>query len=129
MLGRVSYNISNGLTAGVNLSYDQAFETRFSADLKYRFDSNGYGAPSKKKAWQTPEAIIQALTESVRHRDVRVHDKGEVYCKSPSNCYHAVPASYCKSPSNPILAYDHEPAVDHPTPQSPCNHRGFLILQ
>ncbi|MCP9940537.1 carbamoyl-phosphate synthase [Synechococcus sp. Cruz CV12-2-Slac-r] len=70
--GRVSYNISNGLTAGVNLSYDQAFETRFSADLKYRFGSNGYGAPSKKKAWQTP--VIQALTETVKHRDVRVHD-------------------------------------------------------
>jgi hypothetical protein len=72
VLGRVSYNISNGLTAGVNLSYDQAFETRFSADLKYRFGSNGYGAPSKKKALQTP--VIQALTDSVKHRDVRVHD-------------------------------------------------------
>jgi len=70
--GRLAYNISNGLTAGVNLSYDQAFETRFSADLKYRFGSNGYGAPSKKKAWQTP--VIQALTETVKHRDVRVHD-------------------------------------------------------
>ena len=72
VLGRVSYNISNGLTAGVNLSYDQAFETRFSADLKYRFGSNGYGAPSKMKTWQTP--VIQALTESVKHRDARVHD-------------------------------------------------------
>ena len=70
--GRLAYNISDGLTAGVNLSYDQAFATRFSADLKYRFGSNGYGAPSKKKAWQTP--VIQSLTESVRHRDVRVHD-------------------------------------------------------
>ena len=75
VLGRVSYNISNGLTAGVNLSYDQAFETRFSADLKYRFGSNGYGAPSKKKAWQTP--VIQSLTEAVKHRDVRVHDAEE----------------------------------------------------
>ena len=72
VLGRLSYDISNGLTAGVNLSYDQAFETRFSADLKYRFGSNN-GAPSAKKEWKTP--VIQALTESVRHRDVRVHDK------------------------------------------------------
>ena len=72
--GRLAYTISNGLTAGVNLSYDQAFDTRFSADLKYRFGSNGYGAPSKKKAWQTP--VIEALSESVKHRDVRVHDKG-----------------------------------------------------
>ena len=70
--GRLAYNISNGLTAGVNLSYDQAFDTRFSADLKYRFGSNGYGAPSNKKAWQTP--VMQALTDSVKHRDVRVHD-------------------------------------------------------
>ena len=70
--GRLAYNISNGLTAGVNLSYDQAFETRFSADLKYRFGANGYGSPSKKKAWQTP--VLQALTNTVKNRDVRVHD-------------------------------------------------------
>ena len=69
--GRLAYNISNGLTAGVNLSYDQAFETRFSADLKYRFGSNNKNQ-SEKKAWQTP--VIQALTDSVKHRDVRVHD-------------------------------------------------------
>ena len=71
--GRLAYNISNGLTAGVNLSYDQAFETRFSADLKYRFGGNGNKTASEKKAWQTP---VIALTENVKHRDVRVHDKG-----------------------------------------------------
>ena len=71
--GRLAYNISNGLIAGVNLSYDQAFETRFSADLQYRFGSNGNKTASEKKAWHTP--VIQALTETVRHRDVRVHDK------------------------------------------------------
>ena len=70
--GRLAYNISNGLTAGVNLSYDQAFETRFSADLKYRFGGNGNKNQSEKKAWQTP--VIQSLTESVRNRDIRVHD-------------------------------------------------------
>ena len=75
VLGRLAYNISNGLTAGVNLSYDQAFDTRFSADLKYRFGSNGYTSPSNKKAWQAPAPVLmKALTESVRHRDVRVHD-------------------------------------------------------
>ena len=72
---RLAYNISNGLTAGVNLSYDQAFDTRVSADLKYRFGANGYGAPSAKKEWNTP--VIQALTETVRNRDVRVHDDAE----------------------------------------------------
>lgn len=76
---RLAYNISNGLTLGANLSYDQAFDTRFSADLKYRFGSNGYGASSQKKTWQTP--VIQALSASPSHRDVRVHDKG-CYCCS-----------------------------------------------
>jgi hypothetical protein len=73
VLGRLAYNISNGLTIGANLSYDEAFATRFSADIKYRFGSNGYGTPSKKKAWKSP--VIQALSSTVKHRDVRVHDK------------------------------------------------------
>ena len=72
--GRLAYYLTNGLIVGANLSYDQAFETRVSADIKYRFGANGYGAPSKKKTWQTP--VINALTESVKHRDVRVHDSG-----------------------------------------------------
>ena len=79
--GRLAYNISNGLTAGVNLSYDQAFETRFSADLKYRFGGNGNKTAREKKAWQTP---VIALTETVRNRDVRVHDKQS--CASFWNC-------------------------------------------
>ena len=70
--GRFAYNISNGLTAGVNLSYDQAFETRFSADLKYRFGGNSYTTQSDNNLMQTP--VMQALTETVRHRDVRVGD-------------------------------------------------------
>ncbi len=82
---RLAYNLTNGLTVGANLSYDQAFDTRVSADIKYRFGANGYGAPSAKKAWQTP--VIQSLTDTVKNRDVRVHDKGTeggrgcfVYC-------------------------------------------------
>jgi len=81
--GRLAYNISNGLTAGVNLSYDQAFETRFSADLKYRFGGNGNKTASEKKAWQTP--VIQALTDSVKHRDVRVQDCVN-YSSGPDGC-------------------------------------------
>ena len=34
VLGRVAYEISSGLTAGVNVSYDEAFETRVSADVE-----------------------------------------------------------------------------------------------
>ncbi len=78
--GRLAYNLTNGLTVGANLSYDQAFDTRVSADIKYRFGANGYGAPSAKKAWQTP--VIQSLTDTVKNRDVRVHDKAENACNS-----------------------------------------------
>jgi hypothetical protein len=68
--GRLAYNLTNGLIVGANLSYDQAFDTRVSADIKYRFGANGYGAPSAKKEWKAP--VIQALTETVKNRDVRV---------------------------------------------------------
>ena len=72
VLGRMAYEMTNGLIAGVNLSYDEAFETRFSADIEYRF-----GGPSKttdrKKVAEMP--VIKALSSSPSHRDVRVHDK------------------------------------------------------
>jgi hypothetical protein len=32
--GRLAYNLTNGLTVGGNLSYDQAFDTRVSGDIK-----------------------------------------------------------------------------------------------
>ena len=91
--GRLAYNISNNLTLGANLSYDEAFDTRFTADVKYRFGSNEHGAQSSKKEWNTP--IIRALTETVKHRDIRVHDKtANSKCHgrghrlfTPSTCY------------------------------------------
>jgi hypothetical protein len=79
--GRLAYNLTNGLTVGANLSCDQAFETRVSADIIYRFGTNGYGTPSAKKAWQTP--VLQSLTGIVKNRDVRVHDKN---CRSRCTC-------------------------------------------
>jgi len=69
----LDYLIADGLTAGINVSYDEAFETRVSGNIAYRFGSNSSAAETKKKTWQTP--VIQSLTESVKHRDVRVHDK------------------------------------------------------
>ncbi len=70
--GRLAYSISNGLTAGINLSYDQAFDARFSADLKYRFGSNGYGSPKKQQPVVMP--VIQVLSSTPVNRDVRAHD-------------------------------------------------------
>jgi hypothetical protein len=72
--GRLAYNLTNGLTVGANLSYDQAFETRVSADIKYRFGANGYGAPSIRKQQPVVMPAIQALSSTPANRDVRVHD-------------------------------------------------------
>ena len=71
--GRLAYNLTNGLTVGANLSYDEAFETRVSADIKYRFGANGYGAPSIRKQQPVVMPIIQALSLTPANRDVRVH--------------------------------------------------------
>ena len=69
--GRLSYEISNGLSAGVNISYDEAFDTRVSADLKVRF--GGASTTSQRiKVQQQP--VINALTASPGNRDVRIHD-------------------------------------------------------
>ena len=69
--GRLAYEISNGLTAGVNISYDEAFDTRVSADLKVRFGGASTTA-MRKKVQQLP--VINALTSTPSNRDVKVHD-------------------------------------------------------
>ena len=82
--GRFAYDISQGLTTGVNISYDEAFDTRVSADLQVRF-----GGPSttaaKRKKWENP--TINALTTSPKNRDVRVHDSTKV-CYLHYGCGH-----------------------------------------
>ncbi|WP_244281851.1 carbamoyl-phosphate synthase [Synechococcus sp. UW140] len=72
VLGRLAYEMTSGVTAGVNISYDEAFDTRVSADLKVRFGGPST-ATAKKKKWENP--TINALTASPKNRDVRVHDR------------------------------------------------------
>ena len=71
MLERVAYDISSGLTAGVNISYNEAFDTRVSADLKVRFGGASTTA-QRKEVEQLP--VINALISTPSNRDVRVHD-------------------------------------------------------
>ena len=70
--GRVAYEISDGLTAGLNVSYDfqesDHFEARVSADLSYRFN-----IPSKQITQELP--VISALASTPSNRNVRVHDE------------------------------------------------------
>ncbi|MDC0269388.1 carbamoyl-phosphate synthase [Synechococcus sp. AH-551-N23] len=76
VLGRLAYEISSGLTAGVNLSYDEAFDTRVSAEIKVRFGGSST-IEQRKAVQQLP--VINALTSTPSNRDVRVHD-GEKPC-------------------------------------------------
>jgi len=87
--GRLEYNIANGLTTGINIAYDPAYSKGYSsdefyktlnlsADLKWRFGANGYGAPSIRKQQPVVMPVIQALSASPENRDVRVHDCGFV---------------------------------------------------
>jgi len=70
--GRVAYNMGNGLSVGTNLSYDDAFDGRVSADILYRFASPNATKAPVNKAWNAP--TIKGLSDGVKHRDVRVHD-------------------------------------------------------
>ena len=71
VLGRLAYEISTGLTAGVNISYDEAFETRVSADLKVRF-GDATTTALRKEVQLKP--AINALTTTPRNRVVRIND-------------------------------------------------------
>ena len=71
VLGRVAYEMTSGVTAGVNISYDEAFETRVSADLKVRFGGASTTA-KRKEVQQLP--VINALTSTPSNRDVSVDD-------------------------------------------------------
>ena len=66
----LAYDITQGLTAGINVSYDKAFETRVSADLKVRF--GGAATTEQRNKVQRPP-IIQLLTSTPSNRDLRVH--------------------------------------------------------
>ena len=76
--GRLAYEMTSGVTAGVNISYDEAFDTRVSADLKVRFGGASTTA-QRKEVQQLP--VINALTSTPSNRDVRVHDQCEGGCK------------------------------------------------
>ena len=64
----MAYDLGNDLTVGANVSYDEAFDTRVSADFKYRFRFDGKGINN------TQPNVIKALSASPSNRDVRVHD-------------------------------------------------------
>ena len=70
ILGRLAYAINNEVSIGANLSYDASFDTRFSADIKWRFNTNGGPRKERPKS----NTAVEALTSTPSNRDVRVHD-------------------------------------------------------
>ena len=68
ILGRLAYAINNDLSLGANLSYDEAFDTRFSADLTWRFNTNGGPGIDTPKT----NNAVKALGSAPGNRDVRV---------------------------------------------------------
>ena len=69
--GRLAYDIVQGLTAGINVSYDDEFDTRVSADLKVRFGGASTTA-LREQVRQLP--VINALASTPDNRDIRIHD-------------------------------------------------------
>ena len=69
--GRLAYDITQGLTAGINISYDEAFDTRVSADLKVRF-GGASTAEQRNEFLELP--LIKSLTLMPLNRKVRIHD-------------------------------------------------------
>jgi hypothetical protein len=86
--GRLAYEMTSGVTAGVNVSYDEAFDTRVSADLKVRFGGASTTA-QRKEVQQLP--VINALTSTPSNRDVRVHDCEGYY----DDHFRCIPDTYC----------------------------------
>jgi hypothetical protein len=68
--------MGNGFSIGTNLSYDDAFDGRVSADILYRFASPKATTAPIKKGLNAP--TIRGLTDGVKDRDVRAHDKVNV---------------------------------------------------
>jgi len=68
--GRLVYAINDGLTLTAYLSYDEAFDTRFSAGLTWRFNTNGGLGKETPKT----NPAVTALISTPSNRDLRIHD-------------------------------------------------------
>lgn len=66
--GEITYDIADDVSLAVKGTYDEAFETRVSGNIVYRF-----GGSSAKLSSVSDELLV-ALNAAPAHRDVRVHD-------------------------------------------------------
>lgn len=68
----LSYDINENLTAGIKVSYDDAFETRVMATINWSFADLLDGDEEDRRV--TTDMVMNALDASPENRDVRVHD-------------------------------------------------------
>lgn len=66
--GEITYDIADDVSLAVKGTYDEAFETRISGNIVYRF-----GGSSAKPSSVSDELLV-ALNAAPDHRNVRVHD-------------------------------------------------------
>ena len=85
----LSYDINDNLTAGVKVSYDDAFETRVMATINYTFGNLIKGDEDEKEA--TTGLVMNALSAPPDNRDVRVHDGYDRSCRVEYNGFIFVP--------------------------------------
>ena len=76
MKAELSYALAEDLTVALKGTYDEAFETRISGNIVYKFG----GGSSRRSSGQTEaqsslsDGLLIALNAVPSHRDVRVHD-------------------------------------------------------
>ena len=67
---RLAVDVTKNIEFGGTYTYDDAFESRASADITWRFNTNGGSSKETPKN----NAAVEALTSTPTNRDVRVHD-------------------------------------------------------
>ena len=70
---RLAVDVTKNIEFGGTYTYDDAFESRVSADIRCRFNTNG----GRSKETPKTNSAITALTSTPSNRDVRVHDSSD----------------------------------------------------
>ncbi len=72
---RLAYDITSGLTVGFNYSYDAAFQSVATGDIRWRLSNKpGKAATARTSVLNSP--VMKALSIGPAMRDVRVYDGG-----------------------------------------------------
>ena len=72
--GRLAVDVTKNIEFGGTYTYDNAFESRASADLTIRFGGSSHKEKSKEQAKAEEQPQIKQLSSTPSNRDVRVHD-------------------------------------------------------